>query len=70
LWILGLIVVGFGAYMLISTGGVKELSSKVKRFTGKEFANFLGNIRSIRENKNKDNKTDSNKEDSGENDEK
>ena len=34
LWILGLIVVGFGAYMLISTG-VKELSSKVKRFTGK-----------------------------------
>jgi len=70
LWILGLIVVGFGAYMLISTGGVKELSSKVKRFTGKEFANFLGNIRSIRENKNKHNKTDSNKEDSGENDEK
>lgn len=49
LWIIGLAVVGGGAYLLISTGGMKELSSKVKRFTGSEFTNFLGN-----EKKNKD----------------
>jgi hypothetical protein len=29
--------------MLVSTGGINELSAKVKRFSGREFANFLGN---------------------------
>ncbi|KXG78461.1 hypothetical protein AN618_02160 [Fervidicola ferrireducens] len=46
--ILGIVVigaVGFIGYMLISTGGWKELSSKIERFMGSEFANFLGNIR-------------------------
>jgi stage II sporulation protein P len=43
LWIVGIIIVGFGAYMLISTGGINELSAKIKRFSGREFANFLGN---------------------------
>jgi stage II sporulation protein P len=42
LWIVGIAAVGFGVFALISTGGMKELSSKVKRFTGSEFANFLG----------------------------
>ncbi len=42
LWIVGIIIVGFGAYMLISTGGINELSAKIKRFSGREFANFLG----------------------------
>ncbi len=48
LWIIGIAAVGFGAYLLISTGGINELSSKVKQFTGKEFANFLGNQRTKR----------------------
>lgn len=46
-WIVGIAIVGLGAYMFISTGGWKELSSKVKRFTGSEFANFLGNTKKI-----------------------
>jgi len=50
LWIIGIAVVGGVAYLLISTGGMKELSSKVKRFTGSEFTNFLGTI--SRKNKN------------------
>lgn len=43
LWIIGITIIGFGAYMLVSTGGINELSAKVKRFSGREFANFLGN---------------------------
>ncbi|MCF6095873.1 stage II sporulation protein P [Thermovorax subterraneus] len=53
---LGIVVVGalgFIGYMLISTGGWKELSSKIGRFMGTEFANFLGNIR--RDKKDNDN---------------
>ena len=42
LWILGISALGFGAYMLISTGGINELTAKVKRFSSREFANFLG----------------------------
>lgn len=54
LWVVGIIAVGFGAYMLISTGGINELSAKIKRFTGREFANFLGNNKSITKARNKD----------------
>jgi hypothetical protein len=43
---LGIAVLGFGAYMLISTGGINELSEKVKRFSSREFANFLGDKKS------------------------
>ncbi|MGB4287255.1 MAG: stage II sporulation protein P [Tepidanaerobacteraceae bacterium] len=46
LWILGIAVLGFGAYMLISTGGINELNEKVKRFSSREFANFLGDKKS------------------------
>ena len=42
LWILGISALGFGAYMLISTGGINELTEKVKQFSRREFANFLG----------------------------
>lgn len=44
-WIVGIAVLGVGAFLLISTGGWNELSSKVKRFMGSEFASFLGNLR-------------------------
>ncbi|MDN5331619.1 MAG: stage sporulation protein [Tepidanaerobacteraceae bacterium] len=46
--LLGIVVVGaigLIGYMLVSTGGWKELCSKLGRFIGSEFANFLGNIR-------------------------
>ena len=43
LWIIGITVVGLGGYLLVSTGGIKELSAKTKRFMGSEFTNFLGN---------------------------
>lgn len=43
LWILGISVLGFGGYMLVSSGGIKELSAKTRRFMGSEFTNFLGN---------------------------
>lgn len=48
-WMLGIVIAGFGAYMLISTGGLNELTAKIKRFSGREFANFLGNKKSSSE---------------------
>ncbi len=41
-WLIGLVVVGAGAWLLISTGGWKEASSKLRTFTTKEFSNALG----------------------------
>lgn len=46
--ILGIVTIGAAGligYLLISTGGWKELTSKVGRFMSTEFANFLGNAR-------------------------
>jgi stage II sporulation protein P len=60
-WIVGIAIVGVGAYIFISTGGWNELSAKVRRFAGSEFANFLGNIRKIGSSSKKG-------KDSGEND--
>ena len=40
--------------MLISTGGVNELTAKIKRFSGREFANFLGNNKSALKETKKD----------------
>lgn len=41
-WLIGLVVVGAGAWLLLSTGGWKEASSKLRTFTTKEFSNALG----------------------------
>lgn len=41
-WILGLLVVGVGAFLVISTGSLKEAGAKLKQFTSTEFANFFG----------------------------
>jgi stage II sporulation protein P len=43
-WLIVIAIVGVAAFMLISTGGSKELSAKIKRFMGSEFTNFLGNL--------------------------
>jgi len=58
LWVIGIAALGFGAYMLISTGGINELSQKVKRFSSREFANFLGNSKSASEEGNTKNTDD------------
>jgi stage II sporulation protein P len=40
-WILGLLIVGGAAFLLLSTGGLKEAGAKLKNFASTEFANFL-----------------------------
>ncbi len=41
-WIVGIFVVGTAAFLLISTGSLKEAKAKLKQFTTTEFANFFG----------------------------
>ncbi len=36
LWVIGLVIVGFGGYMLISTGGINELSAKLKSLSSRK----------------------------------
>jgi len=43
--IIGVVLVGFAGYVLISGGSWKEISSKVSKFFTKEFANFMGKIK-------------------------
>lgn len=44
-WIVGLVVVGAAAFLFLSTGSMREAKSKLKQFTGTEFANFLAPYR-------------------------
>lgn len=41
-WLVGLLVAGVAAFLLVSTGGLREAGAKLKRFGTTEFANFLG----------------------------
>ncbi|MDD4601995.1 MAG: stage II sporulation protein P [Negativicutes bacterium] len=41
-WILGALVLGGIAFLVLSTGSLKEAGSKLKQFTTNEFANFFG----------------------------
>lgn len=41
-WILGILVIGVIGFLVLSTGGFKEASAKLKQFTSSEFANFFG----------------------------
>ncbi|BBB92976.1 MAG TPA: stage II sporulation protein P [Methylomusa anaerophila] len=41
-WIIGIVIVGGAAFLLLSTGSLKEAGSKLKQFTTTEFANFFG----------------------------
>jgi len=49
-WILGLLLVGVVAFLLLSTGSLKETGAKLKNFTSTEFANFLGTKKSKQRN--------------------
>ena len=45
LWIIALLIVGAGGYLVISAGGFKEAKEKIIQFTRTEFMNFLGGAR-------------------------
>jgi len=61
-WIIGLLIVGIAAFLLLSTGSVKEAKAKLKQFTTTEFANFLGPISKDRkEDKKTNNEKDKDK---------
>ncbi|SDL56752.1 stage II sporulation protein P [Dendrosporobacter quercicolus] len=40
-WIIGLLIVGGAAFLLISTGSIKEAKAKLKQFATTEFTNFF-----------------------------
>lgn len=44
-WIIGLLIVGGGAFLFLSTGSLKEAGAKLKQFGSTEFTNFLGKLR-------------------------
>lgn len=47
-WILGLTLLGGGAFLLISSGGLKQAKSRLSSYVGREFTGFLGPIRGFR----------------------
>lgn len=49
LWLIGLAVLGGGGYLLLSTGGLKEAGSKLRKLGGREFSSFLGKPRGERD---------------------
>lgn len=53
-WILGIILIGGGAFLLISSGSFKGATEKLKQFTSTEWTNFMGNLNSL-EDKEKEN---------------
>jgi stage II sporulation protein P len=63
-WILGLTIVGGGAFLLISSGGIKQAKSRLSSYIGREFTGFMGPVRKIgkklgRADKNKQDSPDS-----------
>lgn len=44
-WILGLLVVGFGAFLLMSSKGLGDAMSKIRQVGGRSWANLLGRVR-------------------------
>lgn len=58
-WIVGLTVAGIAAFLLLSTGGMKETKAKLKQFTTTEFANFFApKIKDKKQDNNTNNKKD------------
>lgn len=57
LWIIGLLIIGVGAYLVISVGGIDELKAKIEKFRKEEFTNFLGRFRKDKSNSDDDNKS-------------
>jgi len=47
-WILGLSILGGGAFLLISSGGVQQAKSRLSSYIGREFTGFMGPVRGVR----------------------
>jgi stage II sporulation protein P len=47
-WILGLTILGGGAYLLISSGGLRQAKERLSSFVGREFTGFMGPVRGLR----------------------
>ena len=41
-WMVGLLIAGSAAFLILSTGSLKEAGAKLKQFSTSEFANFFG----------------------------
>ncbi|MFZ5648842.1 MAG: stage II sporulation protein P [Bacillota bacterium] len=41
-WILGIVIVGGGAFLLISSGGFSQAKSRISSYIGREFSGFMG----------------------------
>jgi len=47
-WILGLTLLGGGAFLLISSGGWEQAKSRLSSYVGREFTGFMGPVRGLR----------------------
>ena len=54
MWIIALLVLGAGGFLVVSTVGLHEAKAKLKQFTTTEFANFLGPMIKRRKTKDED----------------
>lgn len=50
-WVLGILIVGGGAFLLISSGGFSQAKSRISSFMGREFTGFMGPLGRLRSNK-------------------
>lgn len=50
-WILGIVIVGGGAFLLISSGGLGQAKSRISSYIGREFSGFMGPLGRLRPRK-------------------
>ncbi|MFZ5597710.1 MAG: stage II sporulation protein P [Bacillota bacterium] len=43
-WVLGLLVIGGGAFLLVSSGGLKQAGQRLSSYVGREFTGFFGPV--------------------------
>ncbi len=48
-WILGITLLGGGAFLVISSGGLKQAANRLSSYVGREFTGFLGPVRGLRQ---------------------
>lgn len=50
-WILGITILGGGAFLLISSGGVSQAKSRLSNYIGREFTSFMAPLKGLRDKK-------------------
>ncbi|MFZ5632691.1 MAG: stage II sporulation protein P [Bacillota bacterium] len=55
-WILGITILGGGAFLLISSGGFDQAKSRLSSYIGREFTGFMGPLKGLRLRKRLDRK--------------